>query len=54
MRFKVLATLRTDVPVGTVDDWEWHGPTPDLKAWAERFEAPHIAGRANKLAAARW
>src|SRR3954451_15236749 len=40
--FKVLATLRTDVPVGTVDDWEWRGPTPELKGWAERLEAPHI------------
>jgi 5'-3' exonuclease len=52
-RFKVLATLRTDVPVGTVDDWEWRGPTPELKLWAERFEAPHIAERAHKLAATR-
>ena len=25
--FKVLATLRTDADVGTVDDWEWRGPT---------------------------
>ncbi|HEY1739731.1 MAG TPA: 5'-3' exonuclease H3TH domain-containing protein [Acidimicrobiia bacterium] len=52
-RFKVLATLRTDVPVGTVDDWEWRGPTPELKAWAERFEAPHIAQRAQRLADSR-
>ena len=27
-RFKVLATLRTDADVGTVDDWEWTGRPP--------------------------
>src|SRR3954447_383836 len=52
-RFKVLATLRLDAPVGTVDDWEWRGPTPELKGWAEHLEAPHIAERAEKLAATR-
>ena len=29
--FKVLATLRTDADVGTVDDWDWTGPTPELR-----------------------
>jgi 5'-3' exonuclease len=52
-QFKVLATLRTDVPVGTVDGWQWRGPTPALAGWAERFGAPHIAERAQRLAAAR-
>ncbi len=27
-RFKVLATLRIDAPVGVVDEWEWRGPRP--------------------------
>ncbi len=27
-RFKVLATLRLDAPVGAVDEWEWRGPRP--------------------------
>ncbi len=52
-RFKVLATLRTDVPVGTVDDWEWRGPTPELEQWADRFGVPRIAERAQQLAVAR-
>ncbi len=51
--FKVLATLRTDVPVGTVDDWEWHGPTPEFGAWAERLGSPRMAERAQRLAQAR-
>jgi 5'-3' exonuclease len=52
-RFKVLATLRTDADVGTVDDWEWKGPTPDLAAWAERFDSTRLVARAEKLAQTR-
>jgi 5'-3' exonuclease len=52
-RFKVLATLRTDAPVGVVDDWEWHGPHDDLRDWCERFGSPRIAQRAAALAARR-
>ena len=36
--FRKLATLRTDVPVfDTVDDLEWHGPTPALPALRRRL-----------------
>ena len=36
--FRQLATLRTDVPVfETVDDLEWHGPTPALPALRRRL-----------------
>jgi 5'-3' exonuclease len=52
-RFKVLATLRVDVPVGAVDDWEWRGPNDDLGDWCERFGSPRIAQRAAALAARR-
>jgi 5'-3' exonuclease len=52
-RFKVLATLRTDAAVGTVDDWEWRGPTPDLAAWAARFDSPRLVARAERLAQTR-
>lgn len=52
-RFKVLATLRVDAPVGVVDDWEWRGPRPDLDDWCTRFGTPRLAERANKLAAKR-
>jgi 5'-3' exonuclease len=52
-RFKDLATLRTNVPVGQVADWEWQGAQPDLKEWAERFGSPRLVARAEKLARAR-
>jgi 5'-3' exonuclease len=52
-RFKELATLRVDVPVGVVDDWEWRGPRDDLEDWCERFGSPRIAQRAAALAARR-
>jgi 5'-3' exonuclease len=51
--FKVLATLRTDAQVGTVDDWRWTGPTDDFPAWCERFGWPRLAEQAIALAAAR-
>ena len=51
--FKLLATLRTDGDVGTVDDWRWTGPTPDFVGWAERLGSPNLARRAEKLAGAR-
>jgi 5'-3' exonuclease len=51
--FKVLATLRTDADVGTVDDWEWTGPTKDFPAWCERFDQPRLLQRAQKLVKAR-
>src|SRR4051794_39909316 len=51
--FKVLATLRTDAEVGTVDDWEWTGPTDDLAAWCERLGSPRLLNRARALAKTR-
>jgi 5'-3' exonuclease len=51
--FKLLATLRTDAAVGTVDDWEWTGPTEDFPAWCERFGRPRLAKDAIALAATR-
>jgi 5'-3' exonuclease len=51
--FKVLATLRTDADVGTVDDWEWTGPTKKFAAWCDRFDQPRLLQRAEKLAKAR-
>jgi 5'-3' exonuclease len=47
--FKVLATLRDDVPVGTVDEWEWRGPRDDFAAWADRFGMPNLVVRTNRL-----
>ncbi len=52
-RFKVLATLRLDAPVGAVDDWEWHGPTDRFATVAAAVGAPTLADRATALAARR-
>lgn len=48
--FKVIATVALDVPVGTVDDWRWRGPTPGFRALAESLGASQLADRAEKLA----
>jgi 5'-3' exonuclease len=49
--FKRIATVETDVAVGTVDDWQWRGPTPQFAAVCERIGAPGLATRATTLAA---
>jgi 5'-3' exonuclease len=51
--FKVLATLRTDGAVGTVDDWHWRGPTNDFAAWCERVGSARLGQRAEALRKAR-
>src|SRR5207248_551685 len=51
--FKDLATLRTDADVGSVDEWEWEGPTADFADWCESFGWPRLADQAVKLAASR-
>ena len=51
--FRELARLRTDAPVGPVDDWEWRGATPGYSAWAERLDAQGTVGRAERILAAR-
>ncbi len=51
--FLVLATLRTDAAVGTVDDWEWAGPRPELHEWADRLDAKRLVERAEDLAEKR-
>jgi 5'-3' exonuclease len=41
--FRTLATLRTDIPVfGSVDDLEWHGPTPAFESLAATLDAAVI------------
>ncbi|HTO01272.1 MAG TPA: 5'-3' exonuclease H3TH domain-containing protein [Microthrixaceae bacterium] len=51
--FKVLATLITDLDLGTVDDWEWKGPASDLDEWCDRLDAPDVLRKANRLATER-
>ena len=51
--FRLIATLRTDHPVGEVDSWRWAGPTPAFAAWTERLGAPNLLTRAERLASQR-
>jgi 5'-3' exonuclease len=51
--FRRIATVETDVAVGTVDDWRWTGPTPEFEDIAERLGEPGLAKRATALAARR-
>ena len=53
MLFRDLATLRADAPVGTVDDWRWRGPRPELEQLTERLGAPELLARARKAADGR-
>ena len=49
--FRRIATVETDVDVGTVDDWAWTGPTPEFDEWADELGEPELAPRATSLAA---
>ena len=52
--FRVLATLRTDAPIGVdVDGLRWTGPGSELASWAGRLGAPALHERAARLADAR-
>ena len=51
--FKLLATLRDDADVGSVDDWRWTGPAADFESWCERLGAPRMVDRAERLAESR-
>jgi 5'-3' exonuclease len=51
--FVRLATAVTDIDVGTVDEWEWNGPTQRFGDLAERLGAPSLAKRAAELVARR-
>ena len=48
--FRVLATLRSDAVVGTVDAWLWHGPSDAFAHWCERFGTPDVLDRVRTLA----
>ena len=48
--FRRIATVDVDVDVGTVDDWHWTGPTPELEAFAAEIGAPGLWEHANTLA----
>jgi 5'-3' exonuclease len=50
--FKVIATVVTevddDVDLGSVDDWQWRGPTKDLAKIAASLEMTDLAERAER------
>jgi hypothetical protein len=47
--FRVIATVDVEVPVGTVDDWEWTGPNDAFSDVCERLGVPALATRAAAL-----
>ena len=51
--FRRIATTELDVPVGTVDEWEWKGPTDAFADICVRIDAPNLVKRAAALAANR-
>jgi 5'-3' exonuclease len=52
--FRRIATLETDVAVGTPGEWEWTGPTAELEAYCDRIDSPDVLKRATSLAASRF
>ena len=52
-RFLVLATLRRDAVVGTVDAWRWVGPTEDFAVWTACLGDASLRSRVERLAEAR-
>ena len=49
--FRRIATVETDLDVGTVDQWRWLGPTPEFEPTATALGAPGLWERATTLAA---
>jgi 5'-3' exonuclease len=47
--FRRIATVDTDIDVGSVDDWRWRGPTDGLGEVAERLSAPDLVAYAERL-----
>lgn len=47
--FRRIATVATDVAVGRVDDWQWHGPTDGFGGVAEQLGAPELVDTAEHL-----
>jgi 5'-3' exonuclease len=55
--FKQVATVVTDVsddvPLGSVDDWEWRGPTKDLVAIAKQLNMTDLVERTERAMVGR-
>ncbi|NNE10931.1 MAG: flap endonuclease, partial [Ilumatobacter sp.] len=48
--FRRIATVETEVDVGTVDDWKWTGPSAGFAAVADELGAPGLVRYAERLA----
>ncbi len=47
--FREIATVVTDIDVGTVDEWHWTGPTAAFAAVADEIDAPDLVALAERL-----
>jgi len=47
--FRRIATVDTDIDVGSVDGWRWRGPRDEFAAVAERIGAPELVAFADRL-----
>jgi 5'-3' exonuclease len=47
--FREIATVVTDIDVGTVDEWHWTGPTAGFAAVADEIDAPDLIALAERL-----
>ena len=50
--FKVLAQLRIDGEVGSVDDWRWIKPKPEFESWVSRFGQDDLLARVEAITVA--
>ena len=48
--FRTIATVALDVPVGTVDEWRWQGPTDSFAELAAKLGGPDLGARARGIA----
>jgi 5'-3' exonuclease len=51
--FRQIATVERDVPVGTVDDWRWAGPTAEFAAVCDEIGSRSLPSRVEALAKKR-
>ncbi|MEZ5321469.1 MAG: 5'-3' exonuclease H3TH domain-containing protein [Microthrixaceae bacterium] len=51
--FRRIATLETDIDVGTPERWRWTGPTPEFAEWSRRLDVADVVGRLDTLARTR-
>ncbi len=51
--FRRIATVERDVPVGTVDEWRWAGPTASFDKVCDRLGDERLPALARRIAAGR-